>query len=326
MPWPGNDPNPYDPNFPPGTVPWPDEPPPMGGGAPDKPKDPNDLPCPPGQCKDVVSGICRNPQGFEKVNMTDEWERPTGGGRGYCRKRDGGKGGGGLGEGGGGGHGGGGGGGGGGKGGPGSGFDPTGGKAPFDLWGVGQNIDTMIQDFLKGVIEGRQTRYSPEVVQDMMAGEKRTSEAQYANDVEGINEDLAARGLYRSPVGADLAAEARMGADQRFSEGARQIRVDKAKQDFEDRIAGVDRAQKNLDALRSYVAQLDITQAEREKLKATIELGYARIDAEMKMLLKQLASNKELLQLSLASQEKIARWGIDSSEWRFLLGSTLGGE
>jgi hypothetical protein len=324
MTWPGNDPLPTDPS----GFPYPDNPPPMGGGgAPESgPKDPMDLPCPPGQCKDVVSMICREPQGFEKVNMTDEWERPTGGGRGYCRKRDGGGGGGG-----GGGFGGGGGGAGGGGGSPhggsGGGGSTSGGPGSVfenPLSGVGGDVDKMIQGFLSGVIQGGQTRYSPEVMQDLYAGEKRTTEAQVANDTQGVNEDLAARGLYRSPVGADIAADVRRSGDARFSEGTRNIRIEKAKQDFEDRLSAVDRAQKNIDQLRSYLAQLDMTQAEREKLKATIELGYARIDAEMKMLMKQLASNKELLGMSLKSQEMIARWGIDSSEWKFLLGQQYG--
>ncbi len=284
------------------------------------------MPCPPDQCKDVVSEVCRsyNPK-REKVNMTDDIHRESGGGRGYCRKKDGGGGGG---------FGGGGGAGGGGGGGPhsgplGPGGGGTGGGAGaafqelLGLGGVGGELSQQMEAFLKGVLGG-QTRYSPEVMQDIQAGYKAETEGQVNQSTAALNEDLARRGLYRSPVGADQAVDIRLAGDQRFSEGTRQLRVEKATRDFEDKLSAVDRGQKYLDSLRSYVAQLDVTQAEREKLKATIELGYARIDAEMKMLMKQLASQKDLLQLSIGSQEKIAQWGINSSNWQLMQGLLYG--
>lgn len=181
----------------------------------------------------------------------------------------------------------------------------------------------MIQSFAKGVLGG-QTRYSPEVMQDILAGFKAESEGQVQQGTESLNQDLANRGLFRSPAGAAQAQQVRLAGDQRFSEGSRQLRVEKATKDFEDKLSAIDRAQADLNSTRSYIAQLDITQAEREKLNATIKLGYARIDAEMQMLLKQLASNKELLQLSLSSQEKLARMSIGSADWRFLMGLTYG--
>lgn len=70
-----------------------------GGGGSSSQRNADDLPCPSGQCKDVVTGQCRsfNPR-REKVNMTDTWERSAGpdwagrvtdrGGRGYCRQLD----------------------------------------------------------------------------------------------------------------------------------------------------------------------------------------------------------------------------------------------
>ncbi len=310
---------------------------PSGGGYPD-PRPPGDkqkganppygdpggdafqMPCPPDQCKDVVSGVCRryNPN-REKVNMTDDIERESGGGRGYCRKTDGGGGGG---RGGGGAFGGGDGGAGGGHGG----FGPSGPDVGVDpaqqfkeLQGVGGNYSKLISDFVSGVLEGDQTRYSPEVMQDLYAGSKAQVEGQTTQAIDALNSDLARRGIYRSPAGAGMAAEVRREGDRAFSEDARQFRIEKATKDFEDKLSAVDRAQADLNSMRSYIAQLDVTQAEREKLKATIQLGYARIDAEMAMLLKQLGSQKELLQLSLASQEKLANLSIGSNNWTTMM-------
>jgi hypothetical protein len=50
-----------------------------------------DFPCPPNQCKDKVTGECRsfNPR-REKANETDDIERASGGGRGYCKQLEGG--------------------------------------------------------------------------------------------------------------------------------------------------------------------------------------------------------------------------------------------
>jgi hypothetical protein len=48
-----------------------------------------DFPCPEGQCKDKVTGQCRsfNPR-REKANETDDIERASGGGRGFCKMRE----------------------------------------------------------------------------------------------------------------------------------------------------------------------------------------------------------------------------------------------
>lgn len=266
---------------------------------------PGDFPCPPGQCRDVVSKVCRTPGHNEKVRESDGSDV-----RGNCRQRDPGAGGGGGGAGG------------GGAaagpkvGAPGAGGGPgANGQCPpgwpanvCAMFGLGTgpgSVGSMLEGNLKQLLGGG-TRYTPEVMQRLAAQSKSQTEAQVANATASANEDAAARGVFTSGGAAEQATAIRAAGDARFSADNRQYQIEKVNADFEDKLAGIDRAQKWLDSLRTYAAQLDQTQADREKTDATIRLGYAQLAQQKELFIKQLASNKELLSMQLNSAEFLA--------------------
>lgn len=317
-----------------------------------------DFPCPPGQCKDVHSGECRSPGRNEKINETDDIERASGGGRGFCKQREagrGGRGGGaslqdeqayfdrivaagdwtnwppgsswyyndpgndrsrrvwvnrntlqldetgrgyrsiqadappGFGTEGPAGHGGGPGGGPGGPGGP-----------QIDLSG---DINTQIAEALQRIFQGGETRFSPEVMADITAGQKSLEQAQIQQGTQAANEDAAARGLAFSGVGAAQAGQARSQAQQTFAQGQREARQQKAFYDFEDKMGALGKAQEWLNSLRQYSLGLEQNAIAREQINASILIARERIAADAQQLMQQLNSQRDLLGMQLGSQE-----------------------
>lgn len=245
-----------------------------------------DMPCPSGLCKDTATGQCRtfNPN-REKVNETDTTERDTGGGRGYCRQRDGGGGGGGLGRGGAA----------GGAGGAGTGGFGTG---TFGISDPNQRFDDLhkhiegkfqsIWDELLPVAQGKETRYNDQTM-GYLTGQARVDRAgNIAAGTEDVYNDAITRGVGRSGVTSGAVADVVRGANQEYSRQVTAMRVKKVEQDFEDRMSALDRMRTALQDHQQYILGLDANAADREKAIANIALGYARIAAEERMLRSQL--------------------------------------
>jgi hypothetical protein len=287
-----------------GTTPAPPGPPGAGAGPcpPGQTRHPTrgdcryvgDYPCPAGLCKDVASGECRtfNPR-REKVNETDITERETGGGRGYCKKLGGGRGGGGAG--GGGGFGAGGGGGAGGPGGGQFGISDPGGRFS-ELFGRTEGNFQSIWDSLLPVARGEQTRYNPETM-GYLEGQARVDRAGNIDaGTESIYSDAITRGMGRSgPTSAGVSNVVR-DANRTYASTVTQMRVKKVEQDFEDRMGALDRMQKALDSRQAYILGLDQTAAQREQSITQIALGYARIAAERQMLEMRLNTDLQIAQ------------------------------
>lgn len=279
-----------------------------GVGAPGGERAADDLPCPdPSTCKDVVTGQCRayNPN-REKVNETDTWERESGGGRGYCKQRSGGAGG--AGGAGGGGASRAGGGAGGGAAVAGGGFSIANPSSRFnELYGMFGKQAGAIWDNLVPIMNGTQTRFSPEVMAQMDSAAKMAATGQAHAGVDNLRQDAIRRGVGRSPDRG--IADVQRGATQSYTQAVNQNRITKANADFEDRMRALDASEKWLGQMQQYTLGLDTNAADREKAIANIALGYARIQAERDMLREQLASNLQIANLNNNAANLRMIWG-----------------
>src|SRR5574341_956480 len=273
---------------------------------------PGDYPCPPGQCKDVVSKVCRSPFGNEAINETDDIERPTGGGRGYCsQNRPGGPAGAG-------GAGGAGGGVGGGTGGPGGlpNYGPPGGDYGIDrdafnkMFKIGDLESNTSWGQIENMLNGP-SRFSPEIVALMEGRAKGVQAGADRAAANAANSNLVRRGAFRSPAMARLEVESRNANAANFSKAAGDIQLQKVQADHEDKLQAIDRAQKWLGDLRDYSAKLDMTQADREKAIANIALAYTRLNAEKDMLTQRLAMDWRIAQLGSSTQLQLGRMAND---------------
>lgn len=249
--------------------------------------------CPEGQCRDIGSKACRSPRRNEKVNETDDIERATGGGRGYCRPLDPGQ----INPGGGGG--------GGAAGGGGTGIANPG-ATSSGLMDMFSGQAKTIWDNLTPIMSGQQTRYSPEVLARMDANAKLASrgEARAGRDV--ILQDAIRRGVSRGGIPTRALGNVERGATAAYTAATNQNQIEKAKADFADRMAALDAAEKWLAQMQAYAVSLDQTAAGREKAIAEIALGYTRIKADRDMLSERLRTELQIAGGNNATQLGIA--------------------
>lgn len=254
-----------------------------------KPRNPDQMPCGPGFCKDTVTGECRsfNPN-REKVNMTDTWERSEGpdwagrvsdsGGRGYCRKKNGGGAGGpapmggALG-------------GGPGAGGPGAGG--AGGPAPTGSSAGANDFASMLERYLREGLTSP-SRYTPEVMQALHGQVTRQADGQIQRGQRDVRANAARNNMSRAgAVQAGLRSVRDVAEGQR---GAANVGIMQAKinADYEDRIAGLDRSQRYLDSLRDNEYRYSLMGEQRRQYDANLTLAYANIANQRQMLREQL--------------------------------------
>jgi hypothetical protein len=261
--------------------------------------------CPEGQCRDINSKACRPPRRNEKVNETDDIERATGGGRGYCRPLDPGQvptGGGG---------------------GGGGGASGMGGASGNFGIGGGAGLSTMfdaqaksIWDNLAPIMSGQQTRYSPEVMARLDANAKAASRGEARAGRDAVLRDAITRKVGRSGIASRGIANVERQAVTDYTQTSNQNQIEKVRADFGDRMAALDAAEKWLAQMQSYVATLDQTAAGREKAIAEIALGYARIKADRDNLEKRLQTDILIANGNNANQLEIARRGLLSDLFR----------
>src|SRR5262245_468745 len=200
--------------------------------------------CPPGQCKDVVTGQCRSfNANREKMNESDDPTR-----RGLCKQKEG------LDTGGGGGA----------AAGPKAATAGGGGGFGFtDMFGLGEPQSQFIWSNLQDIISGKTSRYNPSVVAALEGKAKTTQQAAIEQGTRGVRREAARAGVARSPFLNRAFQDVTASANTNFSQAIQQIGVDKATADFEDRVTALNSAQNWLNSMRDYVVKLDVNQVER---------------------------------------------------------------
>lgn len=150
-------------------------------------------------------------------------------------------------------------------------------------------LDPMMEKVIADILSGKSTRYSPEAVAAMKAQALEAREGNYKTGTDEMNRDLIKRGLFRSGIAAEGAAGLRRSVSATYSKALQSIQAEKAKADFEDRMAALQRAQQFLDSKRSYELGKEKNSIDRDMGESQLALGYARLEAERKALIAQFA-------------------------------------
>lgn len=156
----------------------------------------------------------------------------------------------------------------------------------------GGGIDQSIQSLLQQMLQPGGTRYSPEVMQMLLAGVKQQAAGGAERGIASAKSDAAARGMLQSGrTGARIDA-IRRGAESSVL-GA-QVDITKAKidADRQDKLDALDRAQKWLDSLRDNMYRTDLSMQQRQQFAANLSLAYAQIQAQFDLLKAQAGYNQ----------------------------------
>lgn len=173
------------------------------------------------------------------------------------------------------------------------------GQGPFaGFLGIGKPTSDLINNYLTGVIQGGQTSFSPDVVNYLKSEAKSTSEAGKRSALDQLGFRLASTGVNRSPAVNRNYLGVENEYNTQYSTAVAKIQADKARQDFQDKLAAIDRAQNWLNSLRNYWATVTGNIAQREQALAQIDLGYANLANQRTLLNTQLDYNRSLIPLT----------------------------
>lgn len=167
-----------------------------------------------------------------------------------------------------------------------------------DVHGLG----SAIADRIKAIMGG-ETRFSPEVMASMRGGLHNATQGKLQRTREAIGTDAVSRGMYRSGATSAALADAEMGAASDYTTGVRDIMVQKAMYDFQDKMAGLQAAEQDLERQQQFYLTKDMHQIQRDQLTANIELQRLSIQNARESLQAQLQQQWQLANLQIEGRD-----------------------
>lgn len=248
------------------------------------------MPCPPGTCRDVMSHECRwYNTNREKPNETDDPIRPGGvGGHGFCKPLS----------------------------------NPAnmrggGGGGVARPAGAGTGVGTaqpefdygFIDDLLKR-IQGQQGPYDQATLDRQNALLFADSQGRIAGEKQELGRDLVHRNIARSGFAVEQAGQIERGARADYGKARSALLVRAAEENYKSKVSALQQEFQLLGLRQQAMLTTARNQLDRDIANANIQLGYARIQAEM-----------EQLQLQLANSIKLANLGYEHDTWKTIYGS-----
>lgn len=165
-------------------------------------------------------------------------------------------------------------------------------QLPSDVGVVGDygmDYEGIIGDYLKGVLSGKSTRWSPEAVTAAKSEAKSAAEGSARSQREQAQFDLARTGMSESGIANRTYADIGRAAGQQYGHAVTQIIIQKANADFEDKMTALTQMRGFLNEVRAFKLSQASTSLERARIQANLSIAYANIDQAEKQLQQQWA-------------------------------------
>lgn len=181
-----------------------------------------------------------------------------------------------------------------GGGGKGGGAPRSSGGPPIAFGSGSTGLGATLEEIIRGVLNSP-SRYTPQALQSLYGEIARQSSGQIQRGERAVRADAARRGMSRSGRTDALLRGVRDTAEQQRGSATVGVQTAKLTADFQDKMAGLDRAQKYLDALRDHEYRYMLAAEQRRQFDANLALGYANLAQQRSMLQMQLQSNWDML-------------------------------
>jgi hypothetical protein len=166
-----------------------------------------------------------------------------------------------------------------------------------------QTFSDPLQDELDAILmrifAGDERAFPEKVTADALSRFKSIQEGQNAAGTQAINEDLAARGILRSGVGAELAQGLRSQTAQGFTESATDFFISQANAEFEQKQMAFQVANQELDSRRRLLLGQESNAIDRELGLKQIQLAKLRLDQEWRQALLERDTAIDLAELGI---------------------------
>jgi hypothetical protein len=145
---------------------------------------------------------------------------------------------------------------------------------------AGGKLDTLLHDNIMGRIDGSQKRSN---IAFEGAQEKlfKATQGQTRRGRMAAMADAARRGIFRSGATGAVIADIETEGIKAYSEGVKDILIQKAQMDYDDMVKAIDQGQSWLAGTRSYQLGLEQNAIAREQVKATMAAAAMQAGATM---------------------------------------------
>lgn len=164
-----------------------------------------------------------------------------------------------------------------------------GGKAAAATALPGSDVEKQIWEHINDLLSGKTDPFSDERVRQMKGQAFQAGKGQEKNRLRALDEDLIGTGLYRSGVRARGRDDIRRDTSATYTGQVTGILMQQEVARYQARLDGLDRARNWLNDQRNYLLAKEDNEIKRQVGMAQIQLGYARIAAEERMLQAQLS-------------------------------------
>jgi len=135
---------------------------------------------------------------------------------------------------------------------------------------VGGEMDKLIKDNLMSRVEGKNPKYSEEIMGHMKEKLFRETQGQTRRARMSLMADAARRGVFRSEATGGLIRDAEIAGIQAYSSGVKDLLIQKAMADHDDMIKAIDSSQQWLANTRQYQLGLEQNEIGRQQIKASL--------------------------------------------------------
>jgi hypothetical protein len=156
--------------------------------------------------------------------------------------------------------------------------------------------DTIWQAILRRL--NGESRYTPEVMSSLLGETRLTAERQAQQQQAQANESLTQRGMLRAPLAAAANRDIQSSMYNSVLQAQNVINKAKIDADYQDKTAAIEEGIAWLNSLRTYIASMNATAAQKAAAMANIQLGYARLQQELAMMREQYAQQLQLAMLN----------------------------
>lgn len=148
-----------------------------------------------------------------------------------------------------------------------------------------------MDSFLRNLIQGSSSRYSPEAIQKLQGQVTSNREAAVRRGTADVMQNAAARGMSRSGKVEAALRGVRDAAESAAGQQNVNIMTEQINADAQDKLAAIDRAQRYLDSLRENEYRNTLTGEQRRQFDANLALSYANLEQQRANLQTQLQSS-----------------------------------
>ncbi len=164
------------------------------------------------------------------------------------------------------------------------------GNTEEDEWDpqIPEEID--VWKWIKGMMSGENSPFNDATVERMKASLFRSVQGRASASEDAIRRDAVRRGQMGAGFTGDAMAGVQRGALSEWGQGVTNIMVNKAKADLQQRMAALQASLGWLDHRRSWLLGKRADATARTIGEAQIQLGYAQVNAELKIARMQMAA------------------------------------